>query len=145
MTDIQKQQLRDWLVNNLQLTSFSNIQHIIDHVDRYYCPSHSPEVLVKALENANKIVGYIKRNTEKLNNITLETYKIQILSHIEDYEGTVPQDFTSYVEGQGDERDTDEIWSAFAGLAISAKEKGVGLKEFISLGRSIGFKVTKKQ
>jgi hypothetical protein len=42
LTHKQRVEFGDWLVNNLQLTSVTNIQHIIDHVDRYFSPE-SPD------------------------------------------------------------------------------------------------------
>ena len=36
MTPEQKQQLADWLINNLQLTSKSNVELITNHVNHYF-------------------------------------------------------------------------------------------------------------
>jgi len=45
MTQEQKQQFEHWLIHNLQLTSKSNVELVVDHVARYFCrkpESNSP-------------------------------------------------------------------------------------------------------
>jgi hypothetical protein len=42
LTEKQKDKFKYWLVNNLQFTSVSNVERIVDHVDRYFSPE-SPE------------------------------------------------------------------------------------------------------
>ena len=63
MTQDQKDQFKDWLINNLHLTSVSNVELIIKHVEHYYCPTTENElkkenVLRDALEKIkNRCVG----------------------------------------------------------------------------------------
>lgn len=39
MTTHQKEKFSEWLINNLQITSKSNVELIVSHVERYFCPS----------------------------------------------------------------------------------------------------------
>lgn len=42
ITAKEKQQLSEWLVNNLQLTSKSNVELIVSHVDHYFLSPSPP-------------------------------------------------------------------------------------------------------
>ncbi len=43
----ERQKLEDWLIQNLQSVSKSNVERIIDHVERYYYATDGREELEK--------------------------------------------------------------------------------------------------
>lgn len=55
MTTEQKQQFADWLINNLKITSVSNVELIIAHVDHYFCPATTAALPVQNFYDKNEV------------------------------------------------------------------------------------------